>query len=187
MTAWCFLHSWLASFSTKKKARRIFGEGIQRFYRLIFVGIAILTLLPILAMMVLLPARRLWIIPSPWIYLTLLIQFLALIGIVLVVLHTGAMAFIGMRQISRPNVERERELVNTGLYSVVRHPLYLLSIILMWLLPYMTDLVLPFVIVSTLYMFIGTIPEEQKLVEIHGEDYEHYQEQVPRIFPGLKF
>lgn len=186
MAAWSFLHSWLAAFSTKKLARRIFGEGIRRYYRLIFVAIAILTLLPISAMLVRLPSRRLWVIPSPWVYFTVIIQFVAIFGLILIVLKTGPMIFIGLRQISNPNVERGREMVTTGFYGLVRHPLYLLNIILIWLFPYMTDLILAFVIVSTLYMIIGTIPEEQKLLEIHGEAYQRYQEQVPRIIPGLK-
>jgi hypothetical protein len=37
MCTWDFFHSWLASFSTKNHARAVFGEGISRWYRLIFI------------------------------------------------------------------------------------------------------------------------------------------------------
>jgi protein-S-isoprenylcysteine O-methyltransferase Ste14 len=64
--------------------------------------------------------------------------------------------------------------------------MYLFSIILFWLLPYITDLILAFITASTLYFLIGMIPEERKLVEVYGEEYQRYQEDVPRIIPGLK-
>jgi methanethiol S-methyltransferase len=187
MGAWGVLHSWLAAFSTKQLARRFFGESIDRYYRLIFIGIAILTLIPILAMVAFLPSRLLWVIPTPWRTLTLAVQFLALVGILITVLQTDLLAFAGFKQLRDPNAEMINELVKDSVYGLVRHPMYLFSILLFWLFPVMTDLMLAFFAASTLYFLIGTIPEEEKLVEIYGEDYKSYQEEVPRIIPGLKF
>ena len=48
MAAWGVLHTWLAAFSTKQMARDIFGKAMDRYYRLIFIAVALLTLLPIL-------------------------------------------------------------------------------------------------------------------------------------------
>ncbi len=185
MVAWCFLHSWLAAFSTKRLARQLFGEGIERYYRLIYIVIALLTLMPILAMVLLLPGRLLWTIPPPWVYLTSALQLLALAGLFISILQIDALAFLGIRQLTNPDAERDAELVTHGTYGLVRHPLYLFSIILFWLIPFMTDLILSFVIASTLYFIIGTFPEERKLVDIYGEDYEAYQEDVPRIIPFI--
>lgn len=70
-----------------------------------------------------------------------------------------------------------------GPYRIVRQPMYFFSILLFWLISYVTDLVLAFITTSTFYFLIGTITEEQKLVEIYGEKYERYQEDVPRIIP----
>jgi len=187
MATWGVLHSWLAALSTKQKARRIFGKEIDRYYRLIFVLVAVLTLAPILAMVVFLPSKVLWVIPLPWRFLTYGIQFLALVGILVTVYQTDLMAFAGFRQLSDPNAEKKNDIVTEGIYGLVRHPMYLFSIIFFWLIPYVTDLVLAFIIASTLYFLIGTIPEEQKLVEIYGEEYESYQKEVPRIIPGVKF
>ena len=186
MGAWSVLHSWLAAFSTKDMAERIAGKGIRRYYRLFYVVIAGLTLLPILAMVALLPARVLWVIPTPWLYLTLTLQGLALLGLLVTVLQVDTLAFIGLRQLTQPDIERRNELVTRGFYRWVRHPLYFFSLVVFWLFPYMTDLVLAFVIASSLYFIIGTIPEERKLVAIHGEAYRQYQRDVPRIIPGLK-
>jgi len=186
MAAWGLLHSWLAAFRTKKWVRQTFERRICRYYRLIYVSIAILTLTPILAMLVFLPQRVLWIIPPPWIYVTIAVQFLAILGILITVLQTNVMTFIGLRQLENPRAEQESEFVRKGFYRIVRHPMYLFSIIFFWLIPYMTDLILAFIIASTLYFLIGSIPEEQKLRETYGEAYEKYQAEVPRIIPGVK-
>ena len=184
--AWGGLHSWLASFSAKRLARRIFGPEIDRYYRLIFVLLAVVTLLPVLALVALLPSRSLWVIPSPWLYLTLAIQFLALILLVATVLDTDLMAFAGLRQALRPRQKHEDQLVVSGFYRFVRHPLYFFSIILFWLYPFMTDLTLAFFLAATLYFMIGTIPEERKLLATFGESYEKYRQEVPWMFPGTK-
>lgn len=186
MAVWGVLHSWLASFSTKRRARKLFGAEMDRYYRLLFVLLAVLTLLPVLAMVALFPSTTLWVIPTPWIFLTMTIQFLALVALVATTLQTDVMAFAGVRQVLQPGIEHENELVTTGLYRLVRHPLYLFSIILFWLFPYMTDLTLAFFLAGTLYFLIGTIPEERKLVKTFGEQYRQYQREVPWLIPGLK-
>ena len=187
MRTWGVFHSWMAAFSTKKQARRIFGEAIDRYYRLIFISIALLTLMPILAMVAFLPSRLLWVIPTPWRTLTFSVQFLALVGILVTVFQTDLLAFAGIKQLSDPKVERKNELIRDGIYGIVRHPMYIFSLILFWLFPFVTDLILAFFAATTLYFLIGTIPEENKLHEIYGEEYERYQEEVPRIIPGIKF
>ncbi len=186
MCAWSVLHSWLAAFSTKEMAKRVFGNEIRRYYRLIYIFIAGATLLPILGMVLLLPSRVLWVIPVPWVYLTLTLQVLALLGLVLTVLQVETMAFIGLRQLQHPDAETEAELVTRGFYRVVRHPLYFFSMVIFWLFPIMTDLGLAFIVVSSLYFIIGTIPEERKLVKIYGDSYRAYQKEVPRIIPFLR-
>jgi protein-S-isoprenylcysteine O-methyltransferase Ste14 len=185
--AWGGLHSWLASFAAKRLARRIFGAGIDRYYRLIFVLLAVITFLPILGMIFLLPSRLLWVIPTPWLFLTLIVQFLTLILLVATVLETDVMAFAGIRQVLRPNQAHEDKLVVKGFYRFVRHPLYFFSIILFWLFPYMTDLTFAFFLAGTLYFLIGTIPEERKLRQTFGEAYERYRQEVPWMIPGTKF
>lgn len=186
MCTWSVLHSWLAAFSTKDLAQRIFGEKIRRFYRLIYILIAGVTLLPILGMVLFLPSRVLWVIPVPWRYLTITLQGLALVGLVVTVLQVDTLAFIGLRQLNNPDAESEAELVTRGFYRMVRHPLYFFSLVIFWLFPIMTNLGLAFVIVSSLYFVLGSILEERKLVEIYGDSYRAYQRDVPRIIPWLR-
>lgn len=102
------------------------------------------------------------------------------------ILHVDTLAFIGLRQLRHPDSEMKTKLVTRGFYRWVRHPLYFFSLVIFWLMPVMTDLSLAFIMASTLYFIIGTVPEERKLVKIYGEDYRQYQQDVPRIIPWLK-
>jgi hypothetical protein len=115
MAAWGVLLSWIAAFSTKRLVRRIFGKAIDRYYRLIFISIALLTLMPILAMVAFLPSRLLWVIPTPWRYLTLGVQFLAVVGILMTIFQTDLLAFAGIRQLSDPQAERKNALIQEGI------------------------------------------------------------------------
>lgn len=186
MGVWGTLHSWLAAFSTKRMTRQVFSSGIDQYYRLIFVGVSVLTLIPILAMVFFLPSRLLWIIPAPWIYVTASIQLLAVLAMVHSVMKTDALTFIGLRQVYQPDKEHENKLVLTGFHRLVRHPLYLFSIITFWLFPYMTDLTLAFILAGTLNFLLGLIPEERKLVETFGERYAQYRREVPALIPFTK-
>jgi len=186
MAVWGVLHSILASFTVKRWARRVFGPKADRYYRLFFVGTAMLTLLPVLALVRFLPAKLLWVIQTPWLFLTLGIQFLAIVLLVATTLETDVMAFAGLRQAFRPKSTYEDVLVVKGFYRYVRHPLYFFSIIIFWLFPFMTDLTFAFFLAGTLYFLIGTIPEERKLLEIFGDAYREYRRDVPWLLPRFK-
>jgi methanethiol S-methyltransferase len=182
------LHSLLASRSIKARAARRFGPAVyQRYYRLFFSLMALVTTTALLALVWLLPDQVIYTIPVPWLYLTLLAQGLALAALVLGILQTGAMRFLGVRQVleqtGKPSAER---LIITGFYRWVRHPLYIASIVFIWLMPLMTWNLLALNLGLSSYMLIGTIFEEQKLVDQFGADYERYRRQTPRILPGLR-
>jgi methanethiol S-methyltransferase len=186
MAAWSVFHSWLAALRTKERVRKLFGKTADRFYRLGFVLAAVLTLAPILLLIGVLPSRVLWRIRPPWLYLTVTLQVLAVLGLIAGVLHTDVMAFIGLRQLLSNELERQEKLVIKGFYKWVRHPLYFLGLIFIWLIPLVTDLILAFNIAASLYLILGTLPEEQKLVKTFGQAYVTYQKKVPRLIPGTK-
>ena len=71
------LHSWLASLWMKRRARHMFGTHADRWFRLAYNLIAVLTFLPVLALPVLLPDHRLYRIPTPWSFLAAAGQVLA--------------------------------------------------------------------------------------------------------------
>jgi len=74
-------------------------------------------------------------------------------------------------------------LVQRGLYGLVRHPMYLFSLPVMWLAPVMTVNRLTLYALISLYFFVGTFHEEKLLIAEFGDDYREYQRRVPRIMP----
>jgi protein-S-isoprenylcysteine O-methyltransferase Ste14 len=72
------------------------------------------------------------------------------------------------------------------LLGIVRHPLYLGVIIFIWCNMFSTtDLVINSVL--TVYIFIGTLLEEKKLILEFGDSYIQYKKEVPMIVPFLKW
>lgn len=186
--AYGVVHSWLASNQAKHLAVRWLGQpAYQRFYRLFFSVIGTVTALPLLALTAWLPDRAIYTIPAPWVYGTLLVQALAIIGLLAGVMQTGALAFIGLRQALAPGAARpaDEQLVTNGLYAWVRHPLYTASLLFIWLTPVMTWNILALNLGLTAYLLIGSIFEERKLLQQFGKDYEAYRGRTPRIVPGV--
>jgi protein-S-isoprenylcysteine O-methyltransferase Ste14 len=75
--------------------------------------------------------------------------------------------------------------VTRGLYTVVRHPLYLFSILFLWLSPSLSVNSLVFNIGVTLYFIIGAYFEERKLLRDFGEAYADYKRKTSFLIPGL--
>jgi methanethiol S-methyltransferase len=77
-------------------------------------------------------------------------------------------------------------LQTTGVFGVVRHPLYLGWALFVLGAPTMTATRLVFAVVSTLYVAVAIPWEERGLLGEFGERYEHYTRQVRwRMIPGL--
>jgi methanethiol S-methyltransferase len=182
-------HSLLASHTAKGWAENHFGLLARRFYRLVFNLIAFIAALPLFLLAALLPDTWLYTIPTPWIFLTLVIQGIALIGLAIAVSQTGAATFLGFQQLTRPESLRSRsdpaQLNTAGFYHYVRHPIYSFTLILIWLLPVVSYNLLALMIGLTLYVWIGALLEERKLVSEFGDSYIQYRRSTPMIIPRL--
>jgi len=74
-----------------------------------------------------------------------------------------------------------------GPYRLLRHPLYLLSLVMIWSCPDLTTDRLLFNILWTVWIVGGAFLEERDLVDEFGDSYREYQRRVPMLIPGLRF
>lgn len=187
---WAIVHSVTAASSTKVAFRKTFGAAVYAgFYRLLYNIFSLLSFLPILYLLwTQVPSLTLWSIPMPWRIITLAIQLFALLGLALSLLQTDVWSFLGLRQVydylrRAENPPITPRLVTSGTYRWVRHPLYLFSLLFIWLNPQMTLASFIFNVLATLYFWIGSIYEERRLSAEFGEAYETYRRSVPRFLP----
>jgi protein-S-isoprenylcysteine O-methyltransferase Ste14 len=185
IAAYGLLHSWLASLQAKALARRSLGPTVDRVYRLAYNIVALVSLLPVLALPAILPDQTLYTIPWPWTLLTLTIQALALLALAVGVLQTGLWSFLGLEQLLSSSQSGASHLVVGGLYRWVRHPLYTAGMIFIWLTPLMTVNVLILNLGLSAYLVIGAFFEERKLLREYGEGYRQYQQRTPMFLPRL--
>ena len=180
------VHSWLAGRRMKEWARKRFGPRTDRWYRLAYNVVGGVTLLPLLPMLLWLPDRLLYVWPSPWRWLALLGQGVAVVGIAYGLWLTDVWHFLGLRQLFEPSAEghnAQRSLVVRGMYRWVRHPLYFWGLVFLWLTPQMTVNRAALFAVLSGYLYVGTFFEERRLVREFGEAYREYQRRVPRLIP----
>jgi len=81
-------------------------------------------------------------------------------------------------------------LVETGIYSVIRHPQYLggiFAVFITTILWYPHWLFGVFGVVGTAAIYMGCREEDQRLIQQFGDDYIHYMQKVPRmnLFGGV--
>ena len=136
--------------------------------------------------MAVLPDQVLYRIPVPWVYLSVAGQFMAIVLLVVGVLHTDPLSFVGLRQLFTV-VERPSRLVTHGLYRWVRHPLYTAGLLFIWLTPIMSINSLIVIISATIYIIVGALFEERKLEREFGSLYSEYKASTPMLIPGLIF
>jgi protein-S-isoprenylcysteine O-methyltransferase Ste14 len=183
-------HSWLAG-NLKRVFRVRFGErAYHGLYRLLFNFISLVSLLPISWLFSAYPGTLIWQIDPPYQSIIMIIQLIGLIGAVISLLQIDLWRFLGVSQLiayltNQPLPLPDEALQRRGLYRLVRHPLYLFTIIAMFAVPTMTESYLAFCIGATVYFVIGSKIEERRLLNAYGESYRDYQKQVPWLIPFL--
>lgn len=125
-----------------------------------------------------------------WI-LQLLVSFLCMLPAQIALSKHGLVHFIGL---SWPFMSEERlketqfrpgALLQTGIYGVVRHPIYLstLSFVFTSIVMSYDRLLLGALLAA--YLLAGVHYEEKKLVSIYGPSYELYKKHVSAVFPWI--
>ncbi len=186
---WCLLHSLLITPSVTnllkeklKKSYTYFRIFYNIFATLTFVGVSYY-------------AKTIHdsVLFSPNGYQQIIQLILFVISILLFVMGTknyDMMQFLGLMQIKQENngqgIGVSGEFKQSGILRYTRHPWYLASFLILWS-GYIDLTYTRFIMnaVFTLYLFVGTILEEKKMVDQFGESYRTYQKKVP-MFIGLK-
>ena len=109
-----------------------------------------------------------------------------LLGIALTIAAARQVGVWELAGIKQPDPNRPIAFSATGAFSIVRHPIYLGWVLIVFATPTMTTSQLEFAVVSTLYL-VAAIPfEEASLVDAFGEKYRTYQRlQRWRLIPGV--
>ncbi len=192
MLGYGLLHSWLASTRLKQSIRHLVGD--QRYYGLYRASynlIAIVTLFPALGLVVFRSGNILWQVTGASRYFLLFIQVVGVIGVIVSLFQIQLGQFIGLSQAiaylrGQPLPLPEEPLQFGGLYRLVRHPLYLFSLLVIWPMSTMSEALFAFNICTTIYFIAGSVLEERKLATLYGEAYRNYQRHTPPIIPFTK-
>jgi len=182
LVAFAAIHSLMASLSFKRFATRVLGFRAELLYIPVFNIIALLTILPLAYLLYKNSGPFLYIIPSPWRWLMSGGQFLAATFALRALLDVPN-RFKICSQLSVPNTPEASPLNIRGIYRWVRDPFLLSGLIIMWLTPFMTINLLVIYILATIYLYVGPLHWERRLVSQFGDEYREYQKRVHRIIP----
>jgi protein-S-isoprenylcysteine O-methyltransferase Ste14 len=185
LVAYYSLHSLLAAESVKKRLLRLI---LPRFYRLFYNFLALTLLLPPVYLYLELDRHSLIEASLGW---TLAGGALVLWGMYWLWKAMGGYdlsEFTGLYQLKQGHPPVSMKLNISGLNNYVRHPLYFGTLLVIWglFLAVPTDAMLVIGVVSTVYIYIGTVLEERKLTQQFGEDYRLYQRNVPMLLPFFR-
>jgi protein-S-isoprenylcysteine O-methyltransferase Ste14 len=179
------IHSLLASLGVRNWVHKQIGSPMSRLYRLFYNVFAVLSFLPVMVLVGVLPDRGIYQIQFPWLVFSLAGQGMAILVLIYGLLQTGIWSFLGLQQLVKPNqhLDVRDELVVYGLYRWVRHPLYSAGLLFIWFTPLMTSNVLALNLGLSMYILIGAVLEERKMIVKYGEAYRRYSRQTPMLIP----
>jgi protein-S-isoprenylcysteine O-methyltransferase Ste14 len=155
-----------------------------RLERSVYVWIASLLFIAVIALWQ--PVGgQLWRVPAPW---SLVLVTVQVVGVLITLRASGALdvfSLAGVRQAFGHVAPAPAPLIQTGLYRIVRHPIYFGWVLMVWPTPVMTGTRLVFAAVSTLYLAIA-IPFEERSLRAQFSEYPAYSARVRwRMLPGL--
>lgn len=187
--AYFVIHSVLASLRVKRWFARRHPASV-RLYRLGFNLVSLILLLPILWQMNRAPGPILWTWSGWAAWLGNALALAALAGFAASLRDYDGQAFLGLRQMRAERsprspvdaTENTEEFRLSPFHRFVRHPWYFFSLVLIWTRD-MNGAMLVSAILLTLYFWIGSRLEEQKLMACHGDVYRRYTQLVPGLIP----
>lgn len=191
-----FIHSLSASSIVKDMFRRLFGETfVSVAYRFLYTCVSIVT--TAIATLLFLDVPDVSIFHGPdWFRLP--VHFIRLGAVVFGIMSAkgfSPLEFLGVSQVWRYVTKRElsgdkegikHSLVQTGVFGVVRHPMYLAGMVIFTFNPDITRNWLTLTVLADLYFVYGALVEEKRLIKRFGQEYLDYMREVPRFIPRLR-
>jgi len=86
-------------------------------------------------------------------------------------------------KVEGPSYMMTTALVDSGVYSIVRHPQYLAGVLISLAVPLISQhwLVVVLGLIAAPLYYLYTYDEEKKVIEKFGDAYKEYMERVPRM------
>ena len=109
-------------------------------------------------------------------------------GILLFVLGWIIIIFAFLKIGVIPAVRKKSDLLTSGIYSVIRHPIYsgTLIAVLGWSILFKSIILIVYFPILFLLYFVGTFSEEKGLIEEYGDEYISYKKIVnKRLIPFI--
>jgi methanethiol S-methyltransferase len=185
LAAFAVIHSLTASLPFKRLLVRGLGSRADRLYMPVYSLIAMLTIFPLVYLLYKKPGRILYRIPSPWRWLMIGGQLITAL-IAPRAFRDAPHRFKICSQLSGPQATEAGSLNIRGIYRWVRDPFLLSGLVMLWLTPIMTVNLLIIYLLTTVYLFLGSLHWETRLVAQFGDEYREYQKRVHRIIPKLR-
>lgn len=181
--AYAALHSLLASLWFKRWVAACWPR-LAPGYRLAFNALALVLLVPPLWLTFAWRGPLLWSWEGGWAWLADGLALAAVAGFVWSTRYYDMAVFAGSRQWRTRHgaAEDPGGLSLSPLHRHVRHPWYSLALVILWTRD-MDEARLVSALCITLYLWLGSLLEERKLLAFHGEAYARYRARVPGLVP----
>ncbi|MEO5738988.1 MAG: isoprenylcysteine carboxylmethyltransferase family protein [Vicinamibacterales bacterium] len=101
-----------------------------------------------------------------------------LVGAILTISAARIVGVWELAGVKQPDHTKAIEFKAAGPFAIVRHPIYLAWMLMVFATPVMTTSRLVFAVISTVYLAAAIPFEEASLVETHGEKYLAYQREM---------
>jgi len=188
-TLYVALHSYLISTGFTNLMIRVLKE-YYAFYRLFYILISLALLIPLLNYANQIDDKVIIIYESPFSVIRYILTWFSLLMFFYAFFFNyDSLSFFGFRQImnfgKEVKINPSEAIKKNGLLGLMRHPMYFALIIYLWCQTFrMIDIYVNALL--TVYVIIGTVLEEKKLVMEFGEAYIKYKKEVPMLIPFTK-
>ncbi len=184
---WCTMHSVFIAPSMLARIKT-HASSLTRYYRLLYNALSLITLIPLIIVTKMAGGP----VVVSWEGYSIVLRVLLLV-VALLLFRGGAQKydvqyFLGLKQLQTGEehllLSEQEEFAATGILGITRHPWYFGSLLFLWSM--LSEYPLPVflaVCILSVYLVVGTLLEERKIVAQYGDSYCRYRQQVSMLFP----